>query len=149
MKIPCYFDNRFEPPAPFVRITMESKSLKMKRPLRFHIDTGASLTVLLDKDAHYLGIDVRKLNRPGRNIGGLGGLIPTYVIEDAALSFTAEDGQVIQEKLHLFLGIHHLSMLSAEEKALIMRMPSLLGRDIIYRFRLVCDRNRNQVYLQR
>lgn len=31
----------------------------------------------------------------------------------------------------------------------IMRMPSLLGRDIVYRFRLVCYRNRNEVCLGR
>ena len=149
MKVSCYFDSRFEPPAPFVRTTIESKSLKIKRLLHFHIDTGASVTALLDKDTNYLGINARKLKRAERNIGGLGGLINTYVIEDAALFFRAEDGEVIEEKLRLFVGVHDLSKLSPQEKLLIMRMPSLLGRDIIYRYRLVCDRNRNEVYLER
>ncbi|MCJ7505491.1 hypothetical protein MUP05_03340, partial [Candidatus Bathyarchaeota archaeon] len=75
--------------------------------------------------------------------------VNTYVIEDAALFIRAEHGEVIEEKLRLFIGAHDLSTLSAEEKVLIMRMPSLLGRDIIYRFRLVCDRNLGEVYLER
>ena|GEM_PF-3081974 len=63
--------------------------------------------------------------------------------------FRAEDGGIIQEKLRLFVGAHDLSKLSPEEKVLIMRMPSLLGRDIIYRFRPLCDRNHNEIYLER
>lgn len=149
MKIPGYFNIRFQPSAPFIRTTFESKNQRIKRPLHFHIDTGASVTVLLDKDTSYLGIDIEKLKRAERNIGGLGGLISTYVIEDATLFFRAEDGEVVQEKLRLFVGAHDLSKLSPEEKKMIMRMPSLLGRDVIYRFRLVCDKNRNEVYLER
>jgi len=38
-----------------------------------------------------------KLKRAERDIGGLGGFIKTYVIEDAALFFRAEDGEVIKE----------------------------------------------------
>jgi len=45
MKILCYFDSRFEPPAPFVRTTIELKSLNIRELLHFHIDTGASITV--------------------------------------------------------------------------------------------------------
>jgi len=149
MKIPGYFNKRFQPPAPFIRITVESESQRIKRPLHFHIDTGASVTVLLDKDASYLGINVGKLKRAERDIGGLGGFIKTYVIEDAALFFRAESGEVVEEKLCLLVGTHDLSKLSSEEKALIMRMPSLLGRDIIYRYRLVCDKNHNEIYLER
>lgn len=71
------------------------------------------------------------------------------MIEDAILFFRTEDGEVIQENLRLFVGVHDLLKLSPEENLLIKRMPSLLGRDIIYRYRLVCDRNRNEVYLER
>jgi len=63
MRIPCYFDTRFEPPAPFVRATVDLKSLNIRGPIHFHIDTGASMTILLDKDINYLGIDVRSLER--------------------------------------------------------------------------------------
>jgi len=149
MRILCYFDNRFEPPAPFVRATLESKTLKIRKPVHFHIDTGASATTLLDKDTYYLGINTRKLKKAERKIGGLGGLIETFVIEDTVLFFRAENGEIIKENLRLLVGKHDLSKLSPEEKSLIIRMPSLLGRDIIYRYRLVCDKNRNEIYLER
>jgi len=149
MRIPGYFNRRFQPPAPFIRITIESKSLEIRRPLHFHIDTGASVTVLLDKDASYLGIDMGKLKKAERPLVGLGGTIDTYVIEDAALLLMAEGGEVVEEKPRLYVGTHEKRRLSSEEKALIARMPSLLGRDIIYRFRLVCDKDRDEIYLER
>jgi hypothetical protein len=149
MRIPCYFDPRFEPPAPFVRVTVDLKSLNIRGTIYFLIDTGASTTVLLDKDVNFLGIDVRRLKRAERDIGGIGGLISTYVVEDASLFFRTEDGGVVEEKLQLLVGRHELSGLSYIERALIMRLPSLLGRDVIYRFKLVCDRYRNEVFLER
>jgi len=104
---------------------------------------------LLDKDVNFLGIDVRRLKRAERDIGGIGGLISTYVVEDASLFFRTEDGGVVEEKLQLLVGRHDLSGLSYIERALIMRLPSLLGRDVIYRFKLVCDRYHNEVFLER
>jgi len=149
MRISCYFDPRFEPPAPFVRVTVDLKSLNIRGTIYFLIDTGASTTVLLDKDVNFLGIDVRRLKRAERDIGGIGGLISTYVVEDASLFFRTEDGGVVEEKLQLLVGRHDLSGLSYIERALIMRLPSLLGRDVIYRFKLVCDRYHNEVFLER
>jgi len=149
MRIPCYFDTRFEPPAPFVRATVDLKSLNIRGSIHFHVDTGASMTVLLDRDVNYLGIDVGCLKRADKDIGGVGVLINTYVVEDAALFLRTEDGGIIEEKLRLFSGIHNLSRLPDKERALIMRLPSLLGRDVIYRFKLVCDKNRDEVYLER
>jgi hypothetical protein len=149
MRIPCYFDPRFEPPAPFVRVTVDLKSLNIRGTIYFLIDTGASTTVLLDKDVNFLGIDVRRLKRAERDIGGIGGLISTYVVEDASLFFRTEDGGVVEEKLQLLVGRHELSGLSYIERALIMRLPSLLGRDVIYGFKFVCDRYHNEVFLER
>ncbi|MBC7090776.1 MAG: hypothetical protein H5T50_02535 [Nitrososphaeria archaeon] len=53
------------------------------------------------------------------------------------------------EKLPLLVGVHDLPRLSSEERTLIMRLPSLMGRDVIYRFRLVCDKSRDEIYLER
>jgi hypothetical protein len=84
-----------------VRATVDLKSLNIRGSIHFHIDTGASMTILLDKDINYLGIDVRSLKRAERDIGGIGGLISTYVVEDATLFLRTEDGEIIEEKLQL------------------------------------------------
>ncbi len=149
MRIPCYFDNRFEPPAPFIKATLESKTLGFRKPISFHVDTGSSATILLDKDIYYLGIAIERLRELERKVGEIGGLIQTYVIEDATLLFRAENGEIVKETLNLLAGVHDLSRLSSEERSLILRMPSLLGRDIIYKCRFICDKNRNEVYLER
>ncbi|NAZ24804.1 MAG: hypothetical protein GU357_03470 [Thermofilum sp.] len=132
-----------------MRVTVDLKSLNIRGTIYFLIDTGASTTVLLDKDVNFLGIDVRRLKRAERDIGGIGGLISTYVVEDASLFFRTEDGGVVEEKLQLLVGRHELSGLSYIERALIMRLPSLLGRDVIYGFKFVCDRYHNEVFLER
>lgn len=149
MRISYYFDNRFEPPAPFIKVMLESRVLGFRKPVCFHVDTGASATILLDKDIYYLGIAVERLRKSDRRIGGIGGLIQTYVIEDAVLLFRAESGEIIKEKLNLLVGVHDLSKLSSEERSLVIHMPSLLGRDVIYKYRFICDKNRNEVYLER
>ncbi len=97
MRIPCYFDNRFEPPAPFIKATLESKALSIRKPVCFHVDTGASATILLDKDIYYLGIIIEGLRKSERKVGGIGGLIQTYVIENTILLFRAENREIVKE----------------------------------------------------
>jgi len=58
IRITCYFYNRFEPPALFVKAILESKTLGFRKPVCFHVYTGASATILLNKDVHYLGIAI-------------------------------------------------------------------------------------------
>jgi len=76
-------------------------------------------------------------------------MVDTYVVEDAELMFRTEDRKIRVEKLRLFVGKHDLAKLSASEKDMIMLVPSLLGRDLIHRFRLVCDKRREEVYLEK
>jgi len=82
-------------------------------------------------------------------VGGVGGTVDTYVIDDAELLFRTEDRKLRVEKLRLFVGKHDLAELSESEREMIMFVPSLLGRDIIQRFRLVCDKDREEVYLEK
>ena len=149
MRITGFFDEQFEPPAPFVKATLESKSLELKRPINLHIDTGASVTTLLDRDVELLGIKVENLRKAERPLGGIGGFASTYIIEDAALIFKTDDGQMCKEELRLHIIKHDKAKLPKRTMEMIMLLPSLLGREVIYRFKLVCDRNRNEIYLER
>ena len=113
MRIIGYFDDHFEPSAPFLRAVLRSESLGLSYPLGVHVDTGSSVTIVFDKDVELLGIDVRKLRKAERNVGGVGGMVDTYVIEDAELLFRTEDRKIRVEKLHLFVGKHDLAKLSS------------------------------------
>ena len=149
MMIKGFLERKFEPPAPFVRAVVVSRVLNAGRLVDFHVDTGASASIILDKDLRYLGLDLGGLKRAERDVGGIGGLIRTYVIEDAALIFRAVDGSVVEERLKLLVGSHEIGDLDVESKRLMMVIPSLLGRDILGRFKLVYNERTDDVYLER
>ena len=149
MRINGYLDERYEPPAPFLRATVLSRGLGLRHIVNFHVDTGAAVTTLLDKDVKRLKIDLERLRRPERGLIGIGGSITTYVIEDSALLFQAENRELVEEKLRMYVGVHDIERLPKAERKWVLELPSLLGRDAIYRFKLVLDKAQNQVYLER
>jgi len=148
MMIRGFLNRGYEPPAPFVKVLLISKNLGVRKFLDLHIDTGASSTIILDKDIRYLRLDIKSLKKAKRKIGGIGGLIDTYLIEDATMIFKTEEGVPQEEKLALLVGKHKLGKLTEEERKLIMKLPSLLGRDILRKFRFIYDERSNQVFME-
>ncbi|MGQ9469445.1 MAG: hypothetical protein ACUVTD_06430 [Nitrososphaerales archaeon] len=138
----------YEPPAPFIKVLLISKNPSIRKFLDLHIDTGASSTIILDKDARYLGLDIKSLKKAKRKIGGIGGLIDTYFINNAVMIFKTEEGMIYEERLNLLVGVHKLNKLTEEERRLIMRFPSLLGRNVLRKFRLVYDERFNEVFVE-
>jgi predicted aspartyl protease len=110
--------------------------------VEFMVDTGASRTTLLDKDAIYLDLDFDKLPKYKENLSGIGGSINTYVIEDASLII----GNT-QIDIPVMVGKHPLEKMTHEELIKTLRIPSLLGRDIINRFRLIFDKEKEELTL--
>lgn len=136
----------FKHDAPFLSAHIHSALLSLDSDIDFLIDTGASRTVLLDKDVHFLGIDVVRLQKPEKNLSGVGGSVETHIIEDAILSFLA-DGKFFEMDLPIFVLSHDLSKMHLEERNRILRMPSLLGRDVINNFHLHLSKDKNTVLL--
>lgn len=149
MKIYGFFDEQFEPPAPFIKATLELERLGFTFPINFHVDTGAAVTALLDRDVELLGVKVDNLKKAERSLGGIGGFAETYVIDDAEMVLKSYEGRLFREKLRLFVVKHDMAKLSKRTVNMLMLLPSLLGRDIIYRYKLVCDSGRNEIYLER
>jgi len=87
MRIRGFLNRGYEPPAPFIKVLLISKKLYIRKLLDLHIDTGASSTIILDKDARCLGLDIKSLKRAEKNIGGIGGLMDTYLIENTIMIF--------------------------------------------------------------
>ena len=148
MRIRGFLNRDFYPPAPFVKALLISESLGLRRFIDLHIDTGASSTIILDKDVRYLKLNVKSLKKAERNIGGIGGSINTYTIDDAVIMFKTEEGKLHREKLTLLVGVHKLDKLEEGERRLIMRIPSLLGRNILRKFRLIYDERSNEVHMK-
>lgn len=97
----------------------------------FIFDTGADNTVLMPADAAALGIDFTDLSDPFESLG-IGGSALMYP-ERAHIAFLDEShGRIYAYDIELL--VHHPTTEA-------MRVPSLLGRDIIDRWRVTYDKS--------
>jgi len=89
------------------------------------------------------------LAKAPRPLGGIGGTVETRLIDDGRLLFKTGLGQTVTEKLTIHVARHDQANLDKPGKQLVMQLPCLLGRDILQRYKVVYDRPRRQVYLEK
>ena len=140
---------RFTPPAPSIYSQIETRAITGRQNLSFLIDTGASATTILDPDLERLGIDWTSLAKAPRPLGGIGGTVETRLISDGRLLFKTGSGETVTEKLTIYAAKHDQARLDRPSKQLVMQLPCLLGRDILQRYKVVYDKPREQVYLEK
>ena len=131
----------------FIEARLTSKSLQLDEKVSFLIDTGASRTALLDKDAIRLGIRHDKLTKSKSSLIGIGGTISCFVITDSILTFRSPKGE-IDIRLSISVAKHPLERMDTHLKTQILRLPSLLGRDIINKYKLIFDFPMNSISLR-
>lgn len=122
----------------FIEARLISKSLKLDEIISFLVDTGASRTTILDKDALRMGIKYNNLTKSPASLIGIGGTISCFIIPDSTLFFKSSKGD-INIKLPITVAKHPLETMSTHQQTQILRLPSLLGRDIINRYKLTFD----------
>ena len=128
--------------AGFVNVHLISEGMDIDETIEFLVDTGASRTTLLDKDVICLGIEYDKLRRYEQDQSGIGGSVETYVIDDATLLFGA-----YTMEMPVFTIRHSLGVMDDQERIRILRFPSILGRDVINKFRLIFDKERDEILM--
>jgi len=111
-------------------------------------DTGASRTTLLDRDVRLLGIKAENLEPALLPIVGIGGSVRSFLVRDVEVALVADEGDVVYRQ-DLWVVQHDLSQLPPEEVSRILRLPSVLGRDLINRFHFSCDYQAGIVRLER
>lgn len=99
--------------------------LKINGHVSFLVDTGADTTTLMPMDGAWLGLDYSKLRNAAKAIG-VGGLATLYK-EPAFLVFS-------EPRTKNYLYSIDISVL--EPKPATSKTPSLLGRDILNRWRM-------------
>lgn len=132
-------------PVPWVRVLLSLPGLSQSwTPVDFLIDTGCTLTTLHPHDASYrMGIDESRLRRPElwprtRQMIGIGGSTNDFPIP-ARYSFADESGEreVIEGEILL-----------AQLTSATLRLPSLLGWDILRNFELTTNLQEGRVTLR-
>jgi len=141
LRIPCFFKaGPFE--AAYVVAVLESDFLRISETVEFLVDTGASRSTICDKDAVKLGINYNHLERFSDGMLGVGGVVDAYILRDVRLIFRRED-----EKSHVesFERIYVLKHAVLDER--IMRIPSILGRDMLNKYLFVYDKRREKAFM--
>lgn len=137
----------FKGDAAFVNGHLISRTLKIDETVEFLIDTGASRTTLLDRDVIFLGIPYERVPKHEQQVSGIGGTVETHIITDASL--TLKSGNYRKDFCIPILVLKHpLEKMNEREKIRILRLPSILGRDVINEFRLVLDHSKKLSYLE-
>jgi hypothetical protein len=127
---------RFVGDAPYFAVHLRSEYFQGL--VWFLADTGASRTTLLDRDARLLGIKAENLQPALLPIVGIGGSVRSFLVREVEIALASDQGDVILRQ-DLWVVQHDLAQLPPEEVARILRLPSVLGRDLINRFHFTCD----------
>jgi hypothetical protein len=137
---------RFTKDAPYFAAYLRSPYLRGQ--VWFLADTGASHTALLDRDLRFLDVPAEALELDLPSIVGIGGSVRSFRVRDVKVTMASDEGDVILEQ-DLWAVKHDLEELPPEEAARILRIPSVLGRDIISQFRFTYDYQGGVVQLER
>ncbi len=130
--------------APYVIATLVSNQFKIEHEVKFLIDTGASKTIVSDKDAALMRVDYRKLDKTEATLG-IGGLVDTYLLPEVKLFFKSEEGIHEEYLSEIFVIRHRIRNPRIAER--VKYIPSLLGRDFLNRYTLYLDKRKNQVLI--
>jgi len=115
----------------------------------FLADTGATRTLLLDHDAQALGLTMSELEPASLHLTGIGGSVRPFVAREADVQFTSTESIEVPWRQDLLVVRPNAAEVTPGEVACIRRLPSLLGRDFLRRFRFVCDCRSGEVLLER
>lgn len=124
---------------PYIKARVEVPRLSVRGSVDFLIDTGADKTTLHPMEKRTIGMQHADLDATKQNTyNGIGGAV-VYSLEDVVLHFKKAD-----RSLSVAVG-PLASNLFVEAQNL--RIPSLLGRDVLDQGSLVSDFISNQLYL--
>lgn len=112
-------------------------SLTINADLSFPVDTGADSSLISPADGYEVGLDYDSLAARGAagTSLGLGGLAQCYTVR-ASIALT-DPGRSIY--------VYHVDLDIAVPNDEIIEMPSLLGREILDRLRMVYDPSRGDL----
>ena len=118
---------------PYVQGRLALPRLRVDNYIDFLVDTGADITTLHPRDAYLMRVTFNRL-RPGTPIVGMGGVAASFE-EPAVLVF--QDGE--------FIRVYTTVIAIPEPGTHNMRLPTVLGQDILKKWRMVHDKSRDRL----
>jgi hypothetical protein len=119
--------------APYLEAHVSFPRLKLRGLVSFLVDTGADGTMLMPADSKKLGVNFRTLRNPTTS-EGIGGAAKGFN-ETVVLSFSD------RRYIYSYLLMIELSASTRHNH----RFPSLLGRDILDKWRFIMDSTQRKI----
>ena len=113
---------------PYLEARVTIPSLECDSYVQFVFDTGADSTTLMPQDGTRLQINYDRLSFDG-TASGVGGIVNRSVV-DASILFYSDQA----------LYGYRINLVICEPHDDLMALPSLLGRNVIDRWRVIYDR---------
>jgi len=132
---------------PLIEATIKIPMLAIEKPFTLMVDTGAGITALHVRDVPRLGERGYRLIRQlgnSSNPSGVGGSA-IYFGVPAQIIFEHEDGTLEQHDFNLW--VSKRARKGSRKLANQLKIPSVLGRDVLCHFRMVMNYHRNQLFL--
>ena len=121
---------------PYVEAHIEIPALGCSGSIQFLLDTGADLTAIMPRDGRSLGIDYRRITKWKHRIFGVSGSIKATK-RRARIRFTEDNGTTREYSLlvDILPNVRRLK-----------DVPSVLGQDILSRWRTVHSPSERQLH---
>ena len=119
---------RIEHGSVYLSATVLCRTAPRPKPLKFLVDTGASVTILSLRDAKEIGVDPSTLPRHPVPVGGYGGKAEMRRVDGVMLSMSREDG-TNHEIVMDYIGVHCAGAEAKREERLVYGIPSIIGTD--------------------
>jgi hypothetical protein len=103
---------------------------------------------MMDRDVARIGLRYSEMSVSPRQLIGVGGAGPSsLLIRGVTIEFSDCDAPDHRETLDSIIAVRHPRYKLPRKKAVVEQLPSLLGVDILHRYRISFDDSR--VYLER
>lgn len=119
---------------PYIEGRLVIPRLNARADFSFVVDTGADNTFLMPGDGRTMGLDYSQLATPAGPSLGAGGPITSFA-EQAWVAFS--DGSNLYG--------YSVRIAILEYRTDMLQVPTLLGRDILHRWRMVYDHPANKI----
>lgn len=120
----------------YVNVFLICPSPSINDPIRLYVDTGASRTTIADRDAVRLNIDYTQLEQSPIPVIGIGSKnVKNYILRNVLLIFRVVGGGYHMERVREVTVLKHEPE-TAQEKARVDQIPSLLGIDVLEKYRI-------------
>jgi len=133
---------------PRISVFFEVRAFKKSKMINFVVDTGSKFSAITEKEATVMGIACSSLPYSKREAVGFGGLFRNRIINRLViLTFKSKEDEY-KVKCGSFLVVCVPLNITGEEREKVIRYtPSVLGMDILRRFRTCVEKSQVELVL--